>query len=269
LISVTASRRPTHSSSGSSWQNCSALVGLELHDRGVLGADRAGLAGAVDAAERGVRLGLDAFGERRLRTRAQARDPVAGHELGQIAPVRADVRERPRSAAEIGLDAPVVVLRAQQPVLQVGAVDQADRAALPGAHALARLAHRGVVAVDERDGGDLARIGGRVRDGLRGERVHRDRLLEDHVLAGGQGGFGERHVQMIGRADVDDIDVVGGDHFLGVVVGALGSERRLRAASGLRRRRRDPHERSPRKPGGARMYGTDEPGPCDGNTNTS
>src|SRR3712207_7761786 len=48
-----------------------------------------------------------------------------------------------------GLHAPVVVLGAEQPVLQVGAVQQPQRARLPRPDALARLAHGGVVAVDE------------------------------------------------------------------------------------------------------------------------
>ena len=90
------------------------------------------------------------------------------------------------------------------------------------------------------------------------------------MLAGGQRGLGERHVQMVGRADVDDVDVVGDStSSCGDVERALGAERGRGAARALRRGRGDPDEASPRKPGGARMNGTDEPGPCDGNTNTS
>ena len=47
--------------------------------------------------------------------------------------MRPDVGERARRAAELLVDAPVVVGGMQQPVLQVAAVDQADRPALPGA----------------------------------------------------------------------------------------------------------------------------------------
>ena len=72
----------------------------------------------------------------------------------QCEPMSANARDAPPSCL---VDAPVVVARAQQPVLEVAAVDQADRAGDAGADALARLAHRGVVAVDERHGGRRAR----------------------------------------------------------------------------------------------------------------
>ena len=53
-----------------------------------------------------------------------AGDAVAGDELGEVAPVRADVGERARRAAELRVDAPVVVLGRREPVLQVAAMDQ-------------------------------------------------------------------------------------------------------------------------------------------------
>ena len=49
----------------------------------------------------------------------------------------------------------------------------------------------------------------------RAPRVERQRLLADDVLAGGERGCGERHVQVVGRADVDDVDVRVGDERLG------------------------------------------------------
>ena len=108
-----------------------AAVGLELQDHGVLGRDRpARVARAVAARERGAVGVVHALGDRGQRARAQARDALAGDELGEVAPVRADVGEGARRAAEVGVDAPVVVLRAQQPVLQVGPVDQVHGAAL-------------------------------------------------------------------------------------------------------------------------------------------
>ena len=55
-------------------------------------------------------LGLHALGHRRHRARAHAGDAMAGDELGEVAPVRPDVGERPRGAAEVLVDAPVVVL---------------------------------------------------------------------------------------------------------------------------------------------------------------
>ena len=86
-------------------------------------------------------------------------------------------------------------------------MDQPDRARDPGANALARLAHRRVVAVDERHGGD-APGADRGLDHLLGAAiVDRQRLLADDVLARRQRGFGERQVQVIGGADVDDVDI--------------------------------------------------------------
>jgi hypothetical protein len=46
------------------------------------------------------------------------------------------------------------------------------------------------------------------------------------VLAGGQRGLGERQVQMVGRADVHDVDVRSFDELLRRGERALGSERR-------------------------------------------
>ena len=85
---------------------------------------------------------------------AERGDPVAGDELDEVAPVRADVGEGARRAAEVGVDPPVVVVGRGEPVLQVAAVDQADRAERAGADAGARLADDRVEAVDERDGRD-------------------------------------------------------------------------------------------------------------------
>ena len=115
-------------------------------------------------------LGVEALGHRGERAGAEAGDPLAGDELGEVAPVRADVGERARGAAERRVDAPVVVLGVGQPVLQVGAVDEPDRAGGAGAHAVAGLADRRVVAVDERDGGGGAGRGGRVDEALRRRR---------------------------------------------------------------------------------------------------
>ena len=71
--------------------------------------------------------------------------------------MRADVGEGPRRAAEALVDAPVVVLGAKQPVLEVGPVQQVQGSGLAGPHTLARLSHRGVEAVDEGHGGLAAR----------------------------------------------------------------------------------------------------------------
>ena len=133
-------------------------------------------------------------------------------------------------AAQPLVHAPVVVVGAQQPVLQIGAVQQAHRAGLPAGDALARLAHRRVVAVDERNRGlDGPTSAAASTSSLRLCGVERERLLADHVLAGGQRGLGERQVKVVRRADVHDVDVRVAHELLG------GVERPIRAELGGRR----------------------------------
>ena len=68
------------------------------------------------------------FRDSRHELRAHGGEPVAGHELDQIAPVRADVGEGTGWPSEGRVDAPIVVLLRRQPVLQIGAVDEPQRA---------------------------------------------------------------------------------------------------------------------------------------------
>ena len=92
-----------------------------------------GAAGAVrrlagpDPRRRG-RAAVGALAEDGRGLGAERADPLARDELDEVAPVRADVSKRTRRAALGGVDAPVVVLRGGQPVLQVAAGDEADRA---------------------------------------------------------------------------------------------------------------------------------------------
>ena len=246
-------------------------VGLELHDRRVLGARPARAAPWPLTDWKAACASLrEALGQRGHRARAQARDAVAGDELGQVAPVRADVGEGARRAAELLVDAPVVVLRTQQPVLQVAAVDQPQRAGRAGAHALARLAHGRVVAVDERDGRDPARAR-RPRRSAPGRRRRRARSASRRSRAcrrpapprraGRADGWacrcGRRRRPAPRRAPPRESNARS----------APSAAAARRALS--RRGRRDPDEACACKPGGARMNGTDEPGPSNGNTNTS
>ena len=126
---VDDSRLPTQSSSGCSWSNAiasslpssssqsrflrpggdltdddgaeGARVGLELHERGVLGRDRLDVPAPHARPERAPIRVADPVRHRGQQTCAQARDAMAGDELGEVAPVRADVRERPRGAAPL------------------------------------------------------------------------------------------------------------------------------------------------------------------------
>ena len=70
---------------------------------------------------------VGALGDDGRGLRAHRRDPLAGDELDEVAPVRADVGERARRAALRRVDPPVVVVGRGEPVLQVAAVDEADR----------------------------------------------------------------------------------------------------------------------------------------------
>ncbi len=62
---------------------------------------------------------------------------------------------------------------------------------------------------------------GRRRHGLGLGQGVGQRLFDEDVLAGGQGGDGDFRVHEARRADVDDLDVVAGDH-LAPVRGGLG-----------------------------------------------
>jgi hypothetical protein len=53
------------------------------------------------------------------------------------------------------------------------------------------------------------------------------------VLARGERGVGERRVEVVRRADVDDVDALGGDELLRRVVGALDPQARRRRARAL------------------------------------
>ncbi len=248
------SRRPTHSVSGCSWSKATlAARAVDLRARG-------GSCGRARPARRRrwrARRGRSAAARRR-RPRSSAagrraagtvvsvalstaREAVPADEGGEVAPVRADVGEGARAAAEGGVDAPVGVARRQQPVLQVGAVDAADVAELAGGDQLARVADDGVVAVDERDRDEAAGVGGVARELLGLGAVERDRLLADDVLAVLERELGQRRVQVVRRADVQHVDVVGGRQLLGGRGGALGAEldeRPARRAAASRRRRR-------------------------------
>ena len=193
-----------------------AALKLE-HQRGdVLGldvADRRGgpVAGAVER----VPAGGGALGMRDRGARREANDALAGDELDEIAPVGADVGEGPGGAAQSGVDPPVVVVRREQPVLQVPAVHERDGAGGPVGDPGARLPHRRVVPIDERHRQHAAAVACGRRELAGTLLVESDRLLADDVLAGTQGGERVGDVQVVGSADVDDVDRIGGDQVLG------------------------------------------------------
>jgi hypothetical protein len=139
-------------------------------------------------------------------------------------------------------------------------VHEPHGAELAGRDARPRLEDDRVVAVDERDGGDSVRALRRLEQALGLGRRRRERLLADDVLAGLERRLGERRVQVVGRADVDDVDALGDGELLGRGEGALGVKPRRRLARPLRRGRRDAGELGPGQARGARVDGADEAG---------
>ena len=186
------------------------------------------------AARRAPRAGARQRGQR---ARAEPRDAVAGHELGEVAPVRADVGERARGAAELGVDAPVVVLgAAASPAGRCRGAGGSGRWRPPRTRSRASRTGR-VVAVDERDGGDLARGRRGVDEPARAPRRARAASRRSRACrrparprrAAGAGGWACR---------CDDVDVVGG-HDSSELANARSTRARLRPARRGRPRGRD------------------------------
>ena len=288
------SRRPHQSSSGCSWSKAIAsslpsssiqsrffrpaeiwliddraersAVGLELHERGVLGRDRA-RSPAVPARSERVPAGrAGALRHGGEQARREPGDPVAGDELGQVAPVRADVGERPGRAAQLVVHAPVRRRRA------AGA---SPGGTCRGAGAAFRLVRRGRArAPRERSGSSGRRTGlppggpsrRRLDELLRAGCVGRQGLLADDVLAGSQRRLGEREMEVVGRADVDDVDGLVGDQLVGRGVGAVCGQLGRGRGRGVRRRGGDAGELGAGESQGTRMDSPDEPGPGDRRT---
>jgi len=118
--------------------------------------------------------------------------------LGEVGPVRPDVGDRPRAAARLLLQPPAPVRVEQQPVLQVGAVDEVRRAVVLARERATQMLDDRVVAVVEADRRhEAARAAGLLgqRDELAGlGGRHAQRLLAQHVLAVGDGIQGDRVV---------------------------------------------------------------------------
>jgi hypothetical protein len=177
--------------------------------------------------------------------------------------VRADVGERARSSAQPFVHAPVVVVGTKEPVLQIGAVQEAQRSGLPAPYALASLAHRRVVPVDERHPGQEPRVGCDVDEPPRAPGVQCERLLADHVLARGQRRFGQREVKVVGRADVDDVDVRVPHQLLGRFEGPIGPELCCRRLGAFGRRSGDAYQPGSCETSRPGVDCTDEPCSCD------
>ena len=191
-------------------------------------------------------------------------DPQAADVLREIAPVRADVAERGRRAALVGLEPPRVVGVLEQPVLQVLADEEMRLADVAARDREPRLLDQRVAAVVERDRVDDAGLVRGIEELLRLRRRHRQRLVGDDVLALGDRRGVDRVVQVVGRGVVHDLDVRIVEQRLVAPVGLRGAQRlRLRLRRGLAaaRDRDDVDEAEP--PDRIHVMGADKPGAHD------
>ena len=151
--------------------------------------------------------GPPALGVERGQVGEHRADRPADDELRQVHPVSTDVGDRAEVRPAVGLDAPVVVVGLEEPVLGVGAGHAQDaprrRRGRPGAELVTERVEPDVVI----DGRHLART-------VRGERDQRpglargrcQRLLANHVFARQQCRPRLREVAGVGRGDVDGAD---------------------------------------------------------------
>ena len=175
----------------------------------------------------------------------------------------ADVGEGARRTAKAGVDAPVVVLGREQPVLEVRAVKESDGSGRAAPDALPRLPQGRVVAVDEGHEPGRARAPGRAHQRRSALGVDRERLLADDALPRRQSRLGERGVQVVRDADVDDVDGVGSDELLGTVERPLGAQLGGRIGRPRPRRRRHADQPSAGAQGRPGVDAADEAGPGD------
>ena len=142
-------------------------------------------------------------------------------------------------------------------------MEHAHGAQLARRDARAGLQGHRVVAVHERDRGHAPRGGGRVGEAGGLLRVERERLLADDVLAGGERGLGERSMQVVRRAQVDDVHLRRLHELLGGLVRARGAQLDRGLARALRARRAHAGDLRPGDPCGPRVDRADEAGAHD------
>ena len=145
-------------------------------------------------------------------------DAPTGHESAEVEPVRADVGHRPEPSRFLGLETPVPVGVAQQPVLVIGAGDEARLTDITIGHHRHCLVIGWIEPNVEADRVHQPGIGGTSHEigcVLRGDR---ERFLTDNVFAGGKGCACLFGVGVIGAGDVDDVDRRIGSHLLDAVV---------------------------------------------------
>ena len=172
----------------------------------------------------------------------------------------ANARDRP---PWLGVDAPVVVVGAEQPVLQVGAVDAEHASGRAVAEAGPRLAHHRVEPVDERHRRDVRvrppRPSARRRRPWSPAASRRRRACLRRARRWPARRAGRWACRRARRRRRRRRAVRRSDAYAGLDPERVRCRRRL-----LRRRRRDPDEPCPGGAGRARVHGRHEPAADDG-----
>ena len=175
--------------------------------------------------------------------------------------MRSDVGDGRALAPFFRLEAPRKVGLFEQPVLQVLSVHEMHRTDLAGRNHLARLLDQRIAAIIERDRMDDAGPGRRVEQAAGFSRRHRQRLVRDHVLAMGERRHDDRHVQIIRRGVVNDMDVGIGDERFVAAVGFRDAKRVGLAPRGRVGAGRDGNDVDEAETAhGVDVMGADEPG---------
>ena len=135
------------------------------------------------------------------------RDPLTGHVLNEIAPVRADIADRGTGPALLRLESPREVCGFEQPVLKVAAVNEVQCTQVAGGDHRPRLLDQRVAAIVEGDRMHDASACRGVEQAAGLGSSHRQRLVRDNVFVMGERRHDHRRVQIIGRRVVHDVYV--------------------------------------------------------------
>src|SRR5271154_1809004 len=166
-----------------------------------------------------------ARGQNSRQVRAKLRNLAVGEPSNQIEPMRADVRDGAQLTAEFCFQAPVPVGGKQQPVLKKAPVNELY---LPDGAFLnqhARFLAQGIVAEVVGDGADEAGFLQKRDERGRFPRIEREGFFAKNVFARAKQLAGFLKMEMIWRAEMNNLHRRIGGKFIERVVGARKMER--------------------------------------------